>query len=209
MPRLQSIATDMQHIDWAMSTTLSNSTGCGRKNSPIWEGHSFGWGGRTVVGSASSSSGVRAVFSVHRGVIGRASSLYCWGVYKKWRVAGSNTACISHPQIWPPTIFFSGATSKQRFTNNVPRLWKLWRRRYDRKLLSLSRSRTSTERCYISVSIFKAATWVMFCSKHVDVKGYSVCFPEIKKNICRIFFSFEFISFPNRGLLSAASCIMF
>jgi len=33
-----------------------------------------------------------------------------------------------------------------------------------------------------------------------------VYFPEIKKNICRIFFGFEFISFPNRGLLSAAPC---
>ena len=53
------------------------TTGCGRKNSPIWEGHSFGLGARTVVGSASSNSGVRAVFSVHHGVIGRTSSLYC------------------------------------------------------------------------------------------------------------------------------------
>ena len=25
----------------------------------------------------------------------------------------------------PDKIFFSGATSKQRFTNNVPKLWKL------------------------------------------------------------------------------------
>jgi hypothetical protein len=33
-----------------------------------------------------------------------------------------------------------------------------------------------------------------------------VYFPEIKKNICHIFFGFEFISFPNRGLLSAATC---
>ena len=73
-------------------------TGCGRKNSPIWEGHSFGWGVHTVVGSASSNSGVRAVFSVHHGVVGRTSSLYFWGVYKKWRVAGSNTACISPPR---------------------------------------------------------------------------------------------------------------
>ena len=89
-------------------------------------------------------------------------------------------------QIWPPAIFFSRATSKQRFTNNVPKLWKLWRRRYDRKLLPLHlkwlwRSWTTTERGYISVSIFKAATWVMFCSKHVDVKRHSVYFPEIKK----------------------------
>ena len=89
-------------------------------------------------------------------------------------------------QIWPPAIFFSGATSKQRYTNNVPKLWKLWRRRYDRKLLPLhlkwfSRSWTTTERGCIIVSIFKAATWVMFCSKHVDVKRHSVYFPEIKK----------------------------
>ena len=74
------------------------TTGCGRKNSPIWEGHSFGWGARTVVGSASSNSCVRAVFSVHHSLVGRTSSLYCWGVYKKWRVAGSNTACISQPR---------------------------------------------------------------------------------------------------------------
>jgi len=57
------------------------------------------------------------------------------------------------------------------------------------------------------LSIFKAATWVMFCSKHVDVKWHSVCFPGIEKNICRIFFGFEFICFSNRGVLSAAPCI--
>ena len=28
-----------------------------------------------------------------------------------------------------------------------------------------------------------------------------------KKTICRIFFGFEFISFPNRGVLAAAPCI--
>ena len=53
------------------------NTGCGRKNTPIWEGHSFGWRARTVVRSASSNSGVRAVFSVYHGVVGRTSSLYC------------------------------------------------------------------------------------------------------------------------------------
>ena len=57
-------------------------TGCGRKNTPIWEGHSFGWGARTVVGSMSSNSIVRTVFSLHHGMVGRTSSLYCWGVYK-------------------------------------------------------------------------------------------------------------------------------
>ena len=36
-----------------------------------------GWGGRTVVGSASSNSGVCTVFSVHHGVVGRTSCLYC------------------------------------------------------------------------------------------------------------------------------------
>jgi hypothetical protein len=111
----------------------------------------------------------------------------------------------------PLRFFVSGATSKQRFTNNVPWLWKLWRRRYARKLLPLylkwfSRSRTTTDRGYISLSIFKAATWMMFCSKHVDVKWNSVYFPEIKNNICRIFFGFEFISFPNRGVLSVEPC---
>jgi len=47
----------------------------------------------------------------------------------------------------------------------------------------------------------------MFCSKHIDVKRHSVYFSEIKKNICRIFFGFKFISFPNRGVLSAVPCI--
>ena len=60
--------------------------------------------------------------------------------------------------IWLPAIFFSGATSKQRFTNNVPKLWKLWRRRYDRKLLSLhlkwfARSWTTTERLHQCINI--------------------------------------------------------
>ena len=164
----------------------NHNIGCGRKNSLIWEEHSFGWGGHTVVGSASLNSGVRAVFSVHHGVVRRTLSLYCWGVYKKWWVAGSNTACRHVRQIWPPAIISSGSTSKQRFTNSVPKLWKLWRRRYDRKLLPLhlkrfSRSRTATETGYISVSVFKVATWVMFCSKHVDVKRHSVYFSEIKK----------------------------
>ena len=45
----------------------------------------------------------------------------------------------------------------------------------------------------------------MFCSKHISVKRHSVCFPETEKR-CRIFFSFEFIRFSNRGVLSAASC---
>ena len=76
------------------------------------------------MGSASSNSGVCPVFSVHHGVVRRTSSLYCWGVYKKWWVASSNTACISHllctwltGDCWPPVIFFSGITWKQRFTN--------------------------------------------------------------------------------------------
>ena len=40
-------------------------------------GIASGRGGRTVVGSASSNSGVRAVFSVHHCVVGRTWSLYC------------------------------------------------------------------------------------------------------------------------------------
>jgi len=52
-------------------------TVCGRKNTPIWEGHSFGWGARTVVGSASLNSGVHAIFNVHHAVVGRTLSLYC------------------------------------------------------------------------------------------------------------------------------------
>ena len=54
-----------------------DNTECGRKNTSIWEGHSFGWGARTIVGSTSSNSGVCAVFSVHHSVVGRTSSLYC------------------------------------------------------------------------------------------------------------------------------------
>jgi len=47
----------------------------------------------------------------------------------------------------------------------------------------------------------------MICSKHVDVKRHSVCFPEIEKYL-PVFFGFEFIRFSNRGVLSAASCIL-
>ena len=43
-------------------------------------------------------------------------------------------------------------------------------------------------------------------SKHDDVKRNFVYFTEIK-NICRNFFGFDFISFQNRGDLSAAPCI--
>ena len=39
-------------------------------------------GACTVVGSMSSNSGLRAVFNVYHSVVGRTSSLYCWGVYK-------------------------------------------------------------------------------------------------------------------------------
>ena len=54
-----------------------DTTGCGRKNTPIWEGHSFRWGACTVVGSTSLNNVVRTVFSVYHGVVGRTSSLYC------------------------------------------------------------------------------------------------------------------------------------
>jgi len=63
-------------------------------------------------------------------------------------------------------------------------------------------------RGYIIVSIFKAATWVMFCSKTRWCKTAFCVLSRNKKNICRVFFGFEFISFPNRGVLSASSCIM-
>ena len=68
--------TDLS-VKFLILKRFKRDTGCGRKNSPIWEGHSFRWGGRTVVGSASSNSDVRAVFSVHHGVVGRKSGLYC------------------------------------------------------------------------------------------------------------------------------------
>jgi len=59
------------------------NTGCGRKNTPIWEGHSFGWGARTVVGSTSSNSSVRAVFNVYHDVVGRTSAFIVKGFIKK------------------------------------------------------------------------------------------------------------------------------
>jgi len=163
--------------------------GCGRKNTPIWEGHNFGWGGRTMVESMSSNSSVRTVFNAYHGVVGRTTSFFCSGVYKKWRVAGSNTACFSIRFVLGRR---EAVPDKKRFIigyqtlDKQDKLWKLWRRRYDRKLLPLhlkwfSGSWKTTERGYISLSIFKAATWVMFCSKHIDVKQYYMCFPEIEK----------------------------
>jgi len=82
---MESVHSMGSHSVYTFHVPKLCSTWCGRKNNPIWEGHSFGSGARTVVGSASPNSDVRAVFSVHHGVVGRTSSLYCWGVYKKWR----------------------------------------------------------------------------------------------------------------------------
>jgi len=48
---------------------------------------------------------------------------------------------------------------------------------------------------------------VIICSKHIDVKWYSVYFPEIEKHLPYLL-GFEFIRFSNRGVLSAASCII-
>ena len=61
-----------------------------------------------MVGSASSKGGIRAVFSVHHGVVGRTSSLYCWGVYKKWRVAGSIGWPPRSPDLTPSDFFLWG-----------------------------------------------------------------------------------------------------
>jgi len=69
--QMQDFMTSPQKNKSAKGKYIYPNTGCGRKNSPIWVGHSFGWGARTVVGSASSNSGVRAVFIVHHGVVGR------------------------------------------------------------------------------------------------------------------------------------------
>jgi hypothetical protein len=38
---------------------------------------------------------------------------------------GSPVAGRWSPDLNPSDFFFSGATSKQRFMNNVPKLWKL------------------------------------------------------------------------------------
>ena len=106
---------------------------------------------------------------------------------------------------------------RKRFTvgyqtlDKQDKLWKLWWRRYVTKLLPLhlkwfSRSWTTNERGYISLSIFKAATWVMFCTKHICVKRHSGVPSRNRKKHFRIFFGFEFIRFSNRGVLSAALC---
>jgi len=62
---------------YQVSCNEQRTTGCGRKNAPIWEGHSFRWKARTLVRSTSSNSSVRAVFNVYHGVVRRTSSLYC------------------------------------------------------------------------------------------------------------------------------------
>jgi len=85
-------------------------TGYGRKNSPIWKGHSFGWGARR-------RTAVYVPFSVYSM---RTSSLYCWGVYKKWPVAGSISGGRRVRQIWPPAIFSLGLNQSKGLRTTSP-----------------------------------------------------------------------------------------
>ena len=41
----QCMASDFRRLS-AVLLYIAPDTGCGRKNTPIWEGHSFGWGTR-------------------------------------------------------------------------------------------------------------------------------------------------------------------
>ena len=102
----------------------STSTGCGRKNSPIWEGHSFGWGARP-------RTAVYVPFSVY--TMARSGEHRAFIVEEFIKNGGSLVATQRAFRIRfapgrrdtvPDKIFFlfSGATSKQRFTNNVPKL---------------------------------------------------------------------------------------
>ena len=167
------------------------------------------------MGSASSNGGVRAVFSVHHGVIGRTSNLYCWGVYKKWRVAGSTTACISHPLC----AWSTGDCSWQK--NYLP-LGKV----YEQLRLTLEALKEAIrqevaaitpemilkvmdnyrERLHQCINIQDRHLSDVLFKTHRCKTAFCVLSRNKKKNICRIFFGFEFISFPNRGVLSAAPC---
>jgi len=64
-------------LDKMGTERVRDYTGSGRKNTPIWEGYSFRWRARTMVGNTSLNSSVCAVFSVYHGVVGKISSLYC------------------------------------------------------------------------------------------------------------------------------------
>ena len=72
MTKLNGAVTEEQKIQGAAERTPRFGRGIASGGERVqW------WGARTVVGSALSNSGVRAVFSVHHGVVGRTSSLYC------------------------------------------------------------------------------------------------------------------------------------
>ena len=171
VPRLRTIGQSFLNVGLLNQLPFEReSVGCGRKNTSIWEGHSFCWGARTVVESTSSNSGVHAVFSVDHGVAGRTSCLYCWGANKKWRVAGSNDLPQSKGLRTAPRNFGS-CEGDDRTGSCCHYTW------------NDSQGHGHLPRGYIGVSIFKAATWGMFCSKHVDVKRHSVWFPEIEKHL--------------------------
>jgi len=95
--------------------------GCGRKNTPNWEGHRFGWGARR-------RTAVYVPFSVYTMAwLGEYRAFIVEEFIKK--MAGfldmlSPCVVISGGHAFarfdPLRFFFSGATSEQRFTNNAP-----------------------------------------------------------------------------------------
>jgi hypothetical protein len=166
------------------SSAIPWCTGCGRKNSPIWEGHSFGWGARrrTAVYVPFSVytmawSGERRAFIVEEFIKNGGSPVATQRAFRIRFAPGRRDTVPDKKTIyrWVSNFRQTGSALKQtspgRPRTATPPLHLKW----------LSRSWTTTERGYISVSIFKAAYWVMFCSIHVDVKRHSVYFPEIKK----------------------------
>ena len=92
------------HVYVLCCTIPHHCTGCSRKNSLIWEGHSFGWGARrwTVVYVPFSVytmawSGEHRAFIVEEFIRNGVGSL----------VATQRAFCIRRiRQIWPPVIFF-------------------------------------------------------------------------------------------------------
>ena len=125
-----------------------------QKNTPIWEEHSFEWKVHTVVESTSSNSGVHAVFNVYMACL---AEYWVFILEEFIKNGGSPVAtqrafrirfALGRREAVPDkkTIYRWYQTLDKQ-----DKLWKLWRRRYERKLLPLhlkwfSRSWTTTER---------------------------------------------------------------
>ena len=160
------------------------NTGCGRKNTPIWEGHTFGWGARR-------RTAVYIPFSVYTMVwLGEHRAFIVEEFTKNGRSpVATQRAFHIH--------FALGRWEAVPDKNTIYRL--VWNFRQIGHFGSSGGGDTTGSCChytwngsqghgqlprgYISVSIFKAATWVMICSKHIDVKRHSACFPEIEKHL--------------------------